>query len=328
MAINFPNSPTTGDTHTAAGVEWQYDGEKWVSQASGGGGGASVTVSDTAPASPSQGDLWWDSSDDAGVLFIWYDDADGGQWVETSGTGQDLPLWTRTGTTLEPATAGDDVFTSGDVKVGGTTAAPKIDLKADGSATFAGGGTSATPGVSITKNNSDGSFPALFLQQDDNVGNFITCKNGYLGQNTITLSADGSASFAGTIQAPGLNRSASAGAGLKMIGDQITVDTSSIRFKKDVEDIEESYAVNVLKNARPVWFRSKHDSDDSSHSYWGFIAEEIAAVEPRLCDFEDGEPYSVEYAKFSPILLKLIQMQEQRIEALEAKLAALEGGTN
>jgi hypothetical protein len=140
MAINFPNSPTTGDTHTAAGVEWEYDGEKWVSQASGGGGGggASVTVSDTAPASPSQGDLWWDSSDDAGVLFIWYDDADGGQWVETSGTGQDVPLWTRTGTTLSPATAGDDVFTSGDAKVGNTAAAPNIDLKADGSATFAG----------------------------------------------------------------------------------------------------------------------------------------------------------------------------------------------
>jgi hypothetical protein len=43
------------------------------------------------------------------VLFIWYDDADGGQWVETSGTGQDVPLWTRTGTTLSPTTADDNV---------------------------------------------------------------------------------------------------------------------------------------------------------------------------------------------------------------------------
>ena len=186
--------------------------------------------------------------------------------------------------------------------------------------------TSSTSPFAITLQNTGAGTASTMYEINENGDHLI---GGTLPASpNITLNAGGSAYFAGTIQAPGLNRSASAGSALKMIGDQITVDTSSIRFKKDVEDIEESYAVNVLKNARPVWFRSKHDSDDSSHSYWGFIAEEIAAVEPRLCDFEDGEPYSVEYAKFSPILLKLIQMQEQRIEALEAKLAALEGGTN
>jgi hypothetical protein len=50
--------------------------------------------------------------------------------------------WTRTGTELHPKTAGDSVFTSGAVKVGGTTAAPNITLKADGTAniTAPGGG--------------------------------------------------------------------------------------------------------------------------------------------------------------------------------------------
>ena len=46
--------------------------------------------------------------------------------------------WTRTGTELSPKTAGDSVFTSGAVKVGGTTAAPNITLKADGGGYFAG----------------------------------------------------------------------------------------------------------------------------------------------------------------------------------------------
>jgi hypothetical protein len=44
-------------------------------------------------------------------------------------------LWDRTGTEITTKTAGDSVFTSGAVKVGGTTAAPNITLKADGGIT-------------------------------------------------------------------------------------------------------------------------------------------------------------------------------------------------
>ena len=34
MALNFPNSPTIGDTYAAPnGVTYTYDGEKWVGQA-------------------------------------------------------------------------------------------------------------------------------------------------------------------------------------------------------------------------------------------------------------------------------------------------------
>ena len=46
-----------------------------------GGGGASVTISDTAPAA-SAGDLWWES--DTGRLKIYYQDTDTTQWVDTN----------------------------------------------------------------------------------------------------------------------------------------------------------------------------------------------------------------------------------------------------
>ena len=45
-------------------------------------GGASVTVSTSAPGSPSSGDLWWDS-DDADLL-VYYNDGSGSQWVSTN----------------------------------------------------------------------------------------------------------------------------------------------------------------------------------------------------------------------------------------------------
>lgn len=30
MPINFPNSPSTGDTHSSGAKTWTWDGEKWL----------------------------------------------------------------------------------------------------------------------------------------------------------------------------------------------------------------------------------------------------------------------------------------------------------
>ena len=45
-------------------------------------GASSVTVSDTPPVGPAQGDLWWDSG--LGQMFVYYDDGDSSQWVATT----------------------------------------------------------------------------------------------------------------------------------------------------------------------------------------------------------------------------------------------------
>ncbi|MDP7219069.1 MAG: hypothetical protein QF565_06310 [Arenicellales bacterium] len=34
MAIDFPNSPTTGDIHSVSGKQWQWDSEKWIAYGS------------------------------------------------------------------------------------------------------------------------------------------------------------------------------------------------------------------------------------------------------------------------------------------------------
>jgi microcystin-dependent protein len=51
-----------------------------------GGGGASVTASDTAPSSPTSGALWFDST--TGKTFIWYVDGSSNQWVEVGEASQ------------------------------------------------------------------------------------------------------------------------------------------------------------------------------------------------------------------------------------------------
>ena len=59
-----------------------WDGSNWGPAAPTGGGGANVTISDTAPGSASAGDLWWES--DKGRLKIYYNDTDSLQWVDAS----------------------------------------------------------------------------------------------------------------------------------------------------------------------------------------------------------------------------------------------------
>lgn len=55
---------------------WQTD--QFVPQAVSGG--TNVSISDNSPASPVNGDMWWDSSD--GVLKIYYNDGTSLQWVD------------------------------------------------------------------------------------------------------------------------------------------------------------------------------------------------------------------------------------------------------
>ena len=122
--------------------------------------------------------------------------------------------------------------------------------------------------------------------------------------------------------------------------------TSSLKYKTDVETIEDARADAIL-NCRPVWYRSKCANDvktegaeKSDWGWYGFIAEEVAEVEPRLVNWatkdaveqEDGSVESVErdpadyeaegvrYDNFVPLLVNLVKRQQQAIEALEQRL--------
>lgn len=68
------------------GIDTRIANNVLIIDATGGGssGGASVTVSETPPSTPNDGDLWYDSS--LGVLAVWYDDQ--GYWIQTNSAAQ------------------------------------------------------------------------------------------------------------------------------------------------------------------------------------------------------------------------------------------------
>lgn len=63
-----PSGTISGSSQLTASFDSRY-------ALSGSGGSANTTISDTAPASPNEGDLWWKSDD--GNLYVYYD----GYWV-------------------------------------------------------------------------------------------------------------------------------------------------------------------------------------------------------------------------------------------------------
>ena len=81
-------------------LSWNGSDYAWVADQTGGSGGASVTVSDTAPGSGTAGDLWWNSA--SGRLKIYYQDVDTTQWVDAS-----PPLAPDTGSVKDYGAVGD-----------------------------------------------------------------------------------------------------------------------------------------------------------------------------------------------------------------------------
>ena len=72
--------------------------------------------------------------------------------------------------------------------------------------------------------------------------------------------------------------------------------------------------------------KSINEGNNPDWSYWGFIAEDLAEIDPRLCQQnpETGEYDSVQYEEFTPLLLKIAQEQKKQITSLEERLSALE----
>ena len=123
--------------------------------------------------------------------------------------------------------------------------------------------------------------------------------------------------------------------------------SSTRAIKTGIEDLDRSYAYNMLNNLRPVWYRSTAAADNPEWSWYGMIAEEVAEVDPRMAIWgyaedqmqlvEEGHttssrlrpgaqlsPQGVSYDKLAVILWKVVQDQQTAIADLESKVRALE----
>ena len=135
------------------------------------------------------------------------------------------------------------------------------------------------------------------------------------------------------------------------LGDGPARDERSQYCRTEVDDVESDYIDGFLE-LRPVWHRPTCPSDDPSPGHWGFIAEEVARIDPRLVRYtyadeayeevevgDDGggarrerrlrpgarrtRPDSVAYDRMTVLLQAVAKRQQAELETLEEELCAL-----
>ena len=81
MALTFPSSPTNGQifTDTATGYRYIYNATAGVWAFSSNNVG--MSVSSTPPGNVGSGSMWYNR--EIGRTFVYYNDGDSSQWVET-----------------------------------------------------------------------------------------------------------------------------------------------------------------------------------------------------------------------------------------------------
>lgn len=89
---------------------------------------------------------------------------------------------------------------------------------------------------------------------------------------------------------------------------------SSSRYKKNISPMTEEEACKILE-INPVTFDYKEEIDGTNCR--GVIAEEVYDTIPFVVQMKDGEPDSVDYSKFVPYLIKMIQIQQKEIQQLK-----------
>ena len=155
-------------------------------------------------------------------------------------------------------------------------------------------------------------------------GNVLVGTSSVSNGAVFTVAGTVSASLTGRIYSLGTyNNTTSSGANLHIALDgHIFRSTSSLKYKTDVQD--STHGLVEVMTLRPVTYKGKNDG---ALIFGGLIAEEVH--EAGLTEFvqyaEDGSPDALAYGNMVSLCIKAIQEQQQMIQALEARIAALEG---
>ena len=98
---------------------------------------------------------------------------------------------------------------------------------------------------------------------------------------------------------------------------------SAVPYKKAIKTMTGSLE-NVML-LRPVTYEARDKTVTGTHI--GLIAEEVYEVFPEVVPTENGKPEAVNYEFLVAPLIGAVQEQQKQIEALEARIKSLEGGT-
>jgi hypothetical protein len=127
--------------------------------------------------------------------------------------------------------------------------------------------------------------------------------------------------FTGTAALSPYNNTTSGGRVARLLSSgELRGDSSSLRYKRDIRDYTKG--LNEACLLRPVFYKTFTDGDAE---YAGFIAEEVSAVGlSEFVVYDNDEPSGLNYGNMTALLTAAVKELATKVEALEARLAALE----
>ena len=233
-------------------------------------------------------------------------------------------------------------------QVGGSSSvATRMELTSNGTVKIRG---QASDGDSILKlistsasdiskigfgDDSDDDIGGITYNHTDNSMRFATSTSEQLriigstgiavGQTTTPTGVAGSIFCAGRIGSLDTVSQTTSDAANLFIGSDglFKKSTSSARYKKNIEDYTKG--IDALKLLRPVSFQSNNE-EDGDKTYAGLIAEEVhdAGLTEFVSYNNNDEPEAIAYSNMVSLLTKALQESIAKIEALEARVNALE----
>ena len=168
---------------------------------------------------------------------------------------------------------------------------------------------------------------SLYSSTDTAFSSSLYCLNSS-GVNTFIVRGDG-AIFLNSFTY-NTNTTVSAANMFIWSGYDLGRSTSSRVYKTEIEDV---ISADVIYKMRPVWYRSLCEKDRKDWSHYGFIAEEMAEIEPRFTHFDEQEdgtlvPNGVQYDRITALLVKALQDQKEIINDLRSELDELKAKIN
>ena len=357
MAINFPNSPQAGDPHSEAGIDWVYDGEKWVAQSEAtfwARAGSTLSPSTAGDNISTTGDL----SASAGTFS---DD------VIVSSTGANRGF---------PGVATPSFLAEGTDFNGSTQLIANNSTNSHGIIAFGrsrggmGSFTSVSQDDTLGRIDFYGATGAAYelgatiqgrIQGVPSAGTLTTAldfntNNGSSVDRRMTLTPGGDVRIGGTLPAspnirldttgfgkfytPGkttgnesvLNCNSDSGGtdvvivSIRANGDirhaGSLVPTSDQSLKENIADAKSQWGdVKAIKLRNYTWINSPEKG-----KMLGVIAQEVEQISPGLVSEDEN---GIKGFKLDPLVMKMLgalQEAQARIEALEAEVQALKGG--
>jgi hypothetical protein len=149
-------------------------------------------------------------------------------------------------------------------------------------------------------------------------GNILIGNTGTVAESDVIRIGSGTQTTCYIQGIAGVTVSNSAAVLIDTVAGQLGTVVSSRRFKEDIHDLH-PHDSRKLYDLRPVEFTYK----GSDQKQFGLISEEVEEVMPYLVAYDkESQPVTVRYHELPTLLLKELQRLNDRITALEDKLAA------